>query len=47
MCTDAQRGQKRTSALLELEFQVVVSCPQGCWEWNLGPLKEQRSEEWS
>lgn len=24
---------------LKLEFQAVVSCHEGCWELNLGPLE--------
>lgn len=41
-CTSAGacRSQKRPSDPLELELQVVVSCPPGCWEPSLGLLEE-------
>jgi hypothetical protein len=35
------KGQKRMLDSLELKLQMRVSCHVGCWELNLGPLKEQ------
>ena len=47
MCTGAQRGQKKTSDLLELEFQVVVKCPTTMLGTELSPLEERHPEEGS
>lgn len=41
MCACCLRVQKRTSSLLELELEAVVSCSKGCWELTLHHLQEQ------
>lgn len=38
MTADSLGGQKRASHPLELELQVTVSHPCGCWEVNSGTL---------
>lgn len=37
----APRGLKRSSDILKLELQVIMSSLHGSWELNWCPLKEQ------
>lgn len=42
MSEGACRGQEEVSGVLELELQVVVSCPAWCWKLNFGSLEDRK-----
>lgn len=36
----SMEAKKRASGSLELEFQVILSCQDGCWDLNSGSFLE-------